>query len=293
MWHSTFPVMLFSTRNSQVAITRRCYISAAIGAFAFSVGALQAQLIPIGPFSTPAVETFESFTPGFYNPPLSLSIMNGMASLQSAAAGPGIIRPGSFNFGLGDSSQNAPFQCVVPSDGQNLMGLDGGTELASADVFFTNTVKAFGGYWGAEAETTPATITFTFYDALDQPINAPQAVSYVRLSGDGMLEWHGWFSTTPIKHVKIASSDLGLVGDGFRAGTGNFSFVTSVSALNTTQFVVKGMGGTGLVYSVQANTNLATTNWITVGTAPTDANGALQFTNTSAFPQRFYRLQSP
>jgi hypothetical protein len=63
--------------------------------------------------------------------------------------------------------------------------------------------------------------------------------------------------------------------------------------LNATQIVLKGNGTTGVVYHVQANTNLATTNWITVGTVFPAATGLWQFTNSSATPQRFYRLQAP
>jgi hypothetical protein len=42
----------------------------------------------------------------------------------------------------------------------------------------------------------------------------------------------------------------------------------------------------------EANSDLNTTNWVTIGTANADAAGLLQFVdpNASNFPQHFYRL---
>jgi hypothetical protein len=195
-------------------------------------------------------------------------------------------------FSLGDSSQNAVGHCAVPTDGTNILGVES-LGHATMDIVFTNTIKAFGGYWGAAADSTPATISFTFFDAADQQIGATQSVSYIRFSGDGAIEWHGWFSTTPFKKVRVSSSGSTMVGDSFRAGASGFSVITSISPLGANQFVLLGNGTTGVVFNVQANTNLATTNWVTIGSAPADASGVLQFTNSSVFPQRFYRLQGP
>lgn len=43
-------------------------------------------------------------------------------------------------------------------------------------------------------------------------------------------------------------------------------------------------------YQVQATENLATTNWLTIGSAMSDGNGLIQFAETNHFAQRFYRL---
>ena len=45
-------------------------------------------------------------------------------------------------------------------------------------------------------------------------------------------------------------------------------------------------------YQIQANAELATTNWQSIGTATADSTGAIQFDDTTASnqPQRFYRL---
>jgi hypothetical protein len=57
-------------------------------------------------------------------------------------------------------------------------------------------------------------------------------------------------------------------------------------------FQLSGLGGTNTIYNVQASTNLAATNWVTIGTATADALGQIQYRDTQAAaePRRFYRL---
>ncbi len=58
---------------------------------------------------------------------------------------------------------------------------------------------------------------------------------------------------------------------------------------------LSGSGYPTLSFRVQASTNLASTNWPTIGTATAGANGALVFTDTNAInqPMEFYRLVTP
>jgi hypothetical protein len=185
----------------------------------------------------------------------------------------------------------------VPPDGQNFLGIaDGQNPNATIDVVFTNTVTAFGGYWGAGTldSNSPATIMFTFFDAADQQIGLPQSISYNRPSGDGIIEWHGWSSGTPFKRVRVTATTIfTLAADSIRAGASGFSVLTSIAPLLANQYLLQGSGSAGVVYTVQGNTNLNTTNWVALGTAPASTNGTLRFTNTSSFPQRFYRLKAP
>jgi len=57
-------------------------------------------------------------------------------------------------------------------------------------------------------------------------------------------------------------------------------------------FHLAGIGGANLQYQVQANSDLTTTNWQTLGTATADGAGAIQFDDMAAtnFNQKFYRL---
>jgi hypothetical protein len=56
-------------------------------------------------------------------------------------------------------------------------------------------------------------------------------------------------------------------------------------------FHLTGVGGTNLPYQVQANSDLTTTNWQTIGTVTADSVGMIQYDDTAATnSQRFYRL---
>jgi hypothetical protein len=56
-------------------------------------------------------------------------------------------------------------------------------------------------------------------------------------------------------------------------------------------FHLSGIGGANTPYQVQANTNLATTNWQMIGAATADNAGVIQFDDATANqPQRFYRF---
>ncbi len=54
-------------------------------------------------------------------------------------------------------------------------------------------------------------------------------------------------------------------------------------------------GQSNLTYVIQASTNLATTNWLTIGSTQANGSGVFSFTDTSApsFPMRYYRVLSP
>jgi hypothetical protein len=57
-------------------------------------------------------------------------------------------------------------------------------------------------------------------------------------------------------------------------------------------FRLMGIGGANLQYQVQANSNLLTTNWVTIGTAKADSSGTIQFDDagTANHALQFYRL---
>jgi hypothetical protein len=57
--------------------------------------------------------------------------------------------------------------------------------------------------------------------------------------------------------------------------------------------VIHWQGLSNLAYTVQSKTNLAQTNWPTIGTA-SSANGTIYFTNpVVGGPQQFYRVVFP
>lgn len=58
---------------------------------------------------------------------------------------------------------------------------------------------------------------------------------------------------------------------------------------------LRGIAAPGQSVTVQASTNLATTNWVDLGQATADSGGVLQFPDADAanHPARFYRLRQP
>lgn len=57
-------------------------------------------------------------------------------------------------------------------------------------------------------------------------------------------------------------------------------------------FHLEGLGGIDLGYQIQANSDLGTTNWQTLGAATADSAGAIRFddTTTTNHTRRFYRF---
>ncbi len=73
------------------------------------------------------------------------------------------------------------------------------------------------------------------------------------------------------------------------------STLTGIQSLPNGTFQIAGNGTPGVTYEVQANTNLNTASWITIGTVTGNFNGELTFTDPgqTRFPMRFYRFLLP
>ena len=88
-------------------------------------------------------------------------------------------------------------------------------------------------------------------------------------------------------------------GDPLCAFAGNngaaASKISSITVPGGGSATISGLGGSSLLYTVQANTNLATATWVNIGSATAAAGGNLQFTDVNApsFEQRFYRFSNP
>jgi hypothetical protein len=97
-----------------------------------------------------------------------------------------------------------------------------------------------------------------------------------------------------------ADDQIGYIFNSRDFGNGNqpFIHVTASPSLKITSgyfinevFHLTGAGGDNFQYQVQANTNLSTTNWVTIGTVTTDGSGTIQFDDMNATNQiEFYRL---
>jgi hypothetical protein len=98
-----------------------------------------------------------------------------------------------------------------------------------------------------------------------------------------------------------ADEQVGYLFNSHNFGNGNqpLLHVTAIpllkilsACLTNGMFHLVAIGGINATYQVQANTNLSTTNWQTLGTVTADASGAIQFDDFTATnqPQRFYRI---
>lgn len=98
-----------------------------------------------------------------------------------------------------------------------------------------------------------------------------------------------------------ADNQIGYLFNSHEYGRGNDPLiqVTAAPLLEITSacftngvFHLTGVGGDDMQYQVEANTNMATTNWITLGTVTADGSGAIEFDDANATnrAQEFYRL---
>jgi PEP-CTERM motif len=151
-------------------------------------------------------EAFPNYTTGPFNLTDPTTIMGSWASISN----PNMVvyEAGVADFGIGDSG------LAQVSDGAKGMGINNFAETTT--VTFTNPIPNFGAFWGAatgQGFPSPATVTVSFFDVLNQPIGTEQ-FTYVRL-GDGALEWHGWASTVGIAALTYTGDYV--VTDGLQA----------------------------------------------------------------------------
>jgi hypothetical protein len=133
--------------------------------------------------------------------------------------------------------------------------------------------------------------------------NPPISNSFVIIKNDGADAVLGTF-------FNVANGNLLPVGGylfriSYAGGDGNDveltrvlaprSQISAIASLSNGFTQLQGLGISNLNYTIQANSNLSTTNWIVLGTAPANGSGVFSFTDTNApsFPMRFYRAVSP
>jgi hypothetical protein len=176
-----------------------------------------AQLSPIAPFVGTASETWESFPnyPVGGDLPNPTDIMGGFATISTTAAGGMIVYEPAVApaiFGLGESGD------AQVSDGVKGMGIN---DEGTTTIVFDSPVTDFGAFWGAATGLgfpDPANVTISFFDASSALIGT-ENFNYSRtFAGDGLLEWHGYHSTIPIKSLSYTGRYV--VTDGLQA---NFS----------------------------------------------------------------------
>jgi len=97
-----------------------------------------------------------------------------------------------------------------------------------------------------------------------------------------------------------ADNQVSYLFNSYKYGRGNEPYLDVVAtplltilggAFTDGAFQLIGLGGDSGVYNVQSSTNLAATNWATIGAVTASTNGAILYDDTNAIvPQRYYRL---
>lgn len=95
--------------------------------------------------------------------------------------------------------------------------------------------------------------------------------------------------------ISLSNAVAYVQSGGGVAGPAAGSLINGLSRQPNGSYLLYGTGVVNVTYTVLANTNLATTNWIPIGTATAGALGALQYFDSNApnFRQRFYRFSYP
>ncbi|MBN1510821.1 MAG: thrombospondin type 3 repeat-containing protein, partial [Phycisphaerae bacterium] len=145
-------------------------------------------------------------TPSFHFEPNPTTIMGDGASVASTASMAIYENPSAnANFSIG----SPPVYAKV-SDGSKGLAVSGSN--ATTTITFATAVSSFGAYWGTGSPSNGFTVTFL--DEASGVLGVPQFVGYTR--HDGVLEWHGWTSTTtPVKRITVRADYL--VSDGLQA----------------------------------------------------------------------------
>ena len=168
-----------------------------IGIFVMAFAA-HGSIAPIGSFTGSLQESWESFPNASDDPDIFMddptTIMGGAATISNSRMV--IYEAGVVDFNLLSSG------FAQAHDGAKGMGLNFSAQTATIE--FASSVTSFGGYWGAVTGggfPDPATVSFDFFDSTNTLIDS-KSFTYSRTGiGDGLLEWHGWSSTVPIKSL--------------------------------------------------------------------------------------------
>jgi len=130
---------------------------------------------------------------------------------------------------------------------------------------------------------------------------ATVGTAFLILANDGSDPIVGAFAGLPEGAIFQAGGQYFSIS--YKAGSGHNDVVvtrinppatfTHIQFLPPADLRLQGSGATNVTYSIFANTNLTTTNWLNIGTVPADGSGVFLFDDSNAlsFPQRFYEVR--
>jgi len=192
---------------------------------------------------------------------------------------------------------------LKPGDGPGVFHIQGDLTIASGAAFQSELNGPIPGSGYGQLQVNGSINLNGATLNLQPNFSASVGAAFLILVNQGTGPIAGTFSELPEGAVFQAGGQYFSIS--YRAGSGNKNvLVTRVNAPGTltgilslppTAVQLLGTGATNATYTILANTNLATTNWVNIGTASANSSGFFFFndSNILSFPRRFYRVQSP
>ena len=235
------------------------------------------------------VQSGQVFVNGFM-PSTIASFING-----SLLGGSGTVGPIGFNHGILAPGNNGPGILNINS---------GGVALNTNDTFLVaiNGTTAGTGY--SQLNVTGTVGLGNANLQLNMPVVGVTNSQLTIINNDGTDAVTGTFTNLP-EGATITAANGAKFKITYHGGTGNDVVLTQITLPTQPIFngitelggVVQlhGLGVSNLTYTVWANTNLVTPNWVNIGVATANSLGTLQFTDPNAanYAMRFYRFSWP
>jgi hypothetical protein len=192
---------------------------------------------------------------------------------------------------------------LKPGDSPGVLHVDGNLAMASGAVF---TSELDGPIPGSSYDQLQVSGSVNLNGAtlnLQPNFAASAGAAFIILVNNGPGAIAGTFAGLPEGAVFQAGGQYFSIS--YQAGSGNKNVVvtrvnspgnlTRILSVPPTAVELFGAGGTNATYTILANTNLTTTNWIDIGTAPANGSGSFFFydSNVLVYPKRFYKILPP
>jgi hypothetical protein len=204
----------------------------------------------------------------------------GANALTGGLISPGLGGPGLFTFSSGltlgaNATVSLDGTGLSPGTGYDQLSVTGGVVLGQSTLQVT---------------ALPGVAEGVAFTIIDNTGSAPVSGTFNGLAENAILAVSGQLFR--LNYQGGDGNDVTLTRIANTNAQPQFNQITRTRA-GTIQFAATGLAG--LTYTVQANADLTTTNWVNLGAITADALGHLVFTDASAalYPARFYRCVWP
>ena len=222
----------------------------------------------------------------------------------------GFFTDGSFAVNGGQLSGTGTVSSVTvntgtlsPGDGPGVLHIQGDLAMGAGGALQVELNGPVAGSSYDQVQVNGAVNLANATLSLQPGYSIAPGTAFLILVNDGTDPITGTFAGLPEGAVFAAGGQYFRIS--YKAGSGANDVVvtrlnppanfTGLELLDPDTLQLQGQGGANVNYSIQANTNLATTNWVNLGSAPANGAGVLSFnvTNVPGYPQRFFRIQGP